>query len=129
MALAPEHEISEHWSAFWIERKAMAEVILIAESGDDGALKELSFELQKCAPPGGVKIVSSKGFTGQNALTAIFGLGLGTIISALSAVLFAWMHKHKHCKIKINGIEISGYSAEDTLKLLKQAINGSTPPD
>src|SRR5438552_10678720 len=101
----------------------MVELVLIAEGADESALKELSSGLRECIPPDSLKIVSSEGFTGLRGLTAIFGIGGVAVLNALSGVIFAWVNKHKHCKVKINGIEISGYSAQDTLKLLKRALD------
>lgn len=67
---------------------------------------------------GAVQRVDSKGFGGLSVLTYILSIGSGALIIQLAKTIRKAMERNQYRSVKVNGIEITGYSFEQTKELL-----------
>ncbi len=84
-------------------------------------IQTLHSELAQLIETENMITVSGNSFNGINDIVLIITSlgGAGGIVYQISKVLVHWINFKRSRKVKINGIEITGYSAEDVAKILK----------
>jgi hypothetical protein len=79
---------------------------------------ELVVDNLRAADVGRVIETASSAFIGTGLVEIIVLLSSSGAIAATAKVLVAWLEAHKERTIKINKVELKGYSEEEAVRLL-----------
>lgn len=90
------------------------------EGAETVEITELYQQISELIHEENVSIIPSYSFNGVNEVVLIIGaLGGGTATVQLAKVIISWINQKKGRKVKVKGIEINNYSADDVVKILK----------